>query len=498
MLGVLTRSLQRLDTCACTDVLDACLNCFVERDQGFVRLAEASPQHGDKLTHAPRAPPPISYEQLLQMGEENAKMRAQLVGGLAAPTRRAAALLKPPAAGGAATAASTEVPLARAHATKPTDGGARVTRHVHGEASSCSVPINTEVRPQPGNVLLVRHDPVHGAPTSAEAEREPSIDSRASTRSDDDEEEDYVPFEPSLHPDDNLSASDISEHDDLSSAVHLKPIWASALEAQLTNLHADVRSLHSEIGSMHRSIGELEACRRLDRRQERRDEDHAQLLELWVGRLFLLFYIELFLVLLLWVLITEGKDIGHALTTGTCNVRHIQSIFEIIDWFGDLWSCVTNYFSSVGGVIMRVGSTFLLFPLSRICAMPNYVTIFAVLLLNLRLVQHEVTGPTYFQRPWQLWTIVSQLILVLYANRLRRAWQVHHHLAPRVTDVPYLVLFISIALPSIAITILTALQPQAIDNLVALRRLPYLSEVTSLVELREDLVECCSAWLYLD
>jgi hypothetical protein len=134
--------------------------------------------------------------------------------------------------------------------------------------------------------------------------------------------------------------------------------------------------------------------------------------------------LELFLVALLWVLITEGEDIATAVTASECHIRKFD-IFHVADWFGDVQHCIVNYFSSVGSVIVRVASTFLLFPLSRICGLPNFITIFAIVLLNLTLVQNEVTGPTYARRPWQLWTIVCQLILLIYTNRLRKIWKSH-------------------------------------------------------------------------
>ena len=66
-----------------------------------------------------------------------------------------------------------------------------------------------------------------------------------------------------------------------------------------------------------------------------------------------------------------------------------------------------------------------------------------------------------------------------------------------MSDLPYFLLFAAVAVPSLALGLMTVLQPKAVEGLRELAGLPYIGALAGLVELRQDLVSCCSTWLYI-
>ena len=112
---------------------------------------------------------------------------------------------------------------------------------------------------------------------------------------------------------------------------------------------------------------------------------------------------------------------------------------------------------------------------------------------------------TFVDRPWQAWTLASELAFILHVWRLNKTWPTWResdaccgHAADEVHDAPYQIRWLLLATPSFLIACVAVVQPSVAANLHYFSIVPVIGHpIANIATFRAWVETEMGTWLYL-
>ncbi len=284
------------------------------------------------------------------------------------------------------------------------------------------------------------------------------------------------------------------------------------LELQNEKLNEKLDAQNKQLEKQNEKLGEaLNKLNKLSetvvdnyQRDVRDNHEHRERLATLRWALFTQFYVQFFIICLLWVLSSVSDQLG-SVGDDACHMRKF-SLFNPLRYLQDAWRCIAGFVSNTGQLVFSVGSTFIIFPVCRIFSLPNYVAILSVITVNTALLWDVILVQTYVDRPWQLWTVVSELAFLLHVWWLKRTWPTWRESdaccgdpPDEVRDGPYLLRWLILAVPSFAIACLAAVQPTVASNLHFFSIVPIIGHpIANIARFRGWIEDDWHTWIYME